>query len=133
MIQAVQKVTASFNRLVYTPQTEDGKALPKPEVQAVHTDHESSLTTKAFQAFCGEKGIDASKSPPYDHDLNPIAERVNRTIPEIATASFLLLANASSISGCADMMSGAEYRPLTPGVGSSHGMLCGTQANQCDV
>ena len=90
MLQAVKKVTANFSHLVYTPQTEDGKALPKPMVTAIHSDHESALNTKAFEALCANDGFVSTKSPPYDHDLNPIAERINRTIPEVATAAFIL-------------------------------------------
>ena len=40
----------------------------------------------AFAAFRQEEGVHHSVSPPHDHDLNPIAERIIRTIDEIATA-----------------------------------------------
>ena len=90
-ILAVDKVRAAFNALVYTPVDDEGKPSgPRPTVREIRSDHEGALESYAFEAFRVKQGIESSMSPPNDHDLNGIAERVNRTIPEIATASLLL-------------------------------------------
>ena len=87
MPHAVALMRAAFNAEVGTPVDEAGKALTKPQVYEVRSDHEGGLESHAFSAFRAEGGIHSTMSAPYDHDLNGIAERVIGVISENATAT----------------------------------------------
>ena len=84
--EAIKRIEATFNSTVYTPIGEDGRVLPRPKIREIHSDHEGKLMSHSFKAFCSERGINHTTSPPNDHDLNPIAERVIGVISETATA-----------------------------------------------
>ena len=83
---AVKRITAAFHATVGTPVDEQGHALPRPRVREVHSDREGKLMSALFRDFCADAGIHHTTSPPHDHDLNPIAERVIGLISEVATA-----------------------------------------------
>ena len=121
MTLAVNQVTTAFNAKVYTPTDDQGRALPRPKVLEIRSDHESSLMSHAFQAFrvSPEQSFHHTLSPPHDHDLNPISERVNRTISEAATAS-AILANAPQSFWPWFIKHGVEvHNALTSSTGSS--------------
>ena len=42
--------------------------------------------SESFKSFRAREGFDHTVSPPHDHDLNPIAERIIGLISETATA-----------------------------------------------
>ena len=87
--EAAKRVIAKFEATVGTPVDDDGRPRERPRVRALRTDHEGALESRHFEAFRADAGIDATTSPPHDHDLNPIAERVIGVISELATASKL--------------------------------------------
>ena len=68
------------------PEDEAGRALPRPTVRHVHSDHEGKLVSKQFRFASASDGTHLTTSPPHDHDLNPIAERIIGSISETATA-----------------------------------------------
>ena len=74
------------NATVGTPIDEAGQPLPRPTVRAVHGDREGKLMSHAFRAFRTAEFIHHTTSPPHDHDLNPIAERIIGLISETAVA-----------------------------------------------
>jgi hypothetical protein len=54
------------------------------QVHAVHSDREGHLISKQFGQFRADALVHHTLSPPHDHDLNPIAERVIGMISESA-------------------------------------------------
>ena len=85
LIEAVEQIRAQFNAEVGVPVDENGKTLERPRVFSIRTDHEGALESKSFASFRSAETIHVDYSAPHDHDLNGIAERVNRTIDELAT------------------------------------------------
>ena len=86
-IKATQLAIAEFDAKAGTPVDDQGKALhARPRIVEVRRDHEGKLESHAFVEFRAENSIHSTASPPHDHDLNGIAERVIRTIDEVATA-----------------------------------------------
>ena len=83
---AVKRCIAAFNATVSTPIDEAGHPLPRPTVRVVHGDREGKLMSHAFRAFRTSEFIHHTTSPPHDHDLNPIAERIIGVIAEMAVA-----------------------------------------------
>ncbi|MDC0525827.1 hypothetical protein OAO87_02415, partial [bacterium] len=83
---AVQRCIAAFNATVGTRVDEDGRALARPTVRLVHSDREGKLMSHAFRDFRASGSLHHTTSPPHDHDLNPIAERIIGLISETATA-----------------------------------------------
>ena len=74
-IAALSRIISRYNSMVNVGSDADGKPLPKPAVTVIRSDHEAALESKLFDSFRAELGFDSKMSPPYDHDLNPIAER----------------------------------------------------------
>ena len=86
-IKATQLAIAEFDAKAGTPVDDQGKALhARPRITEVRRDHEGKLESHEFNAFRAENSIHSTASPPHDHDLNGIAERIIRTIDEVATA-----------------------------------------------
>ena len=83
---AVKRIIAAFDATVGTPIDEAGHAMPRPRVREVHSDREGKLMSQLFLDFRADAGIHHTTSPPHDHDLNPIAERVIGLISETASA-----------------------------------------------
>ena len=83
---SVKRIVAAFNATVGTPVDEEGHALPRPQVRELHSDREGKLMSKHFLDFRADVGLHHTTSPPHDHDLNPIAERVIGVISEVASA-----------------------------------------------
>ena len=83
---AVKRIVAAFNATVGTPVDEAGRALQRPRVRQVHSDREGKLMSQLFLDFRAEAGLHHTTSPPHDHDLNPIAERIIGLISETASA-----------------------------------------------
>ncbi|MDC0525432.1 reverse transcriptase domain-containing protein [bacterium] len=87
---AVVRCIAAFNATVGTMVDADGRPLPRPRVRLVHGDREGKLMSHAFRGFRGSLDADTSVhhtlSPPHDHDLNPIAERVIGLISDVSAA-----------------------------------------------
>ena len=83
---AVKRCIAAFNATVSTPIDEAGHPLPRPTVRVVHGDREGKLMSHAFREFRTSAFIHHTTSPPHDHDLNPIAERIIGVIAEMAVA-----------------------------------------------
>ena len=84
-IEAAARAIARFNKLVDGGVDDDGRPLPKPTVTLIRSDHESALESHQFAAFRADLGIGTEMSPPYDHDLNPIAERAIGVVSTLAT------------------------------------------------
>ena len=84
---AVKRCIAAFNATVGTPVDAEGRALPRPKVREIHSDREGGLMSKYFQEFTTASAIHHTTSPPHDHDLNPIAERIIGLISENAAAT----------------------------------------------
>ena len=85
VIASVQRGIAAFHATVGTPIGEDGRPLNRPRVRQLHSDREGGLVSHAFKEFRSIEMIHHTVSPPHDHDLNPIAERVIGLISEMAT------------------------------------------------
>ena len=83
---SVKRIVAAFNATVGVPVDESGRALPRPRVRAVHSDREGKLMSQHFLDFRAEASLHHTTSPPHDHDLNPIAERVIGLVSETACA-----------------------------------------------
>ena len=87
---AVVRCIAAFNATVGTAVDSDGRPLPRPRVRLVHGDREGKLMSHAFRGFRSSLDSDSSVhhtlSPPHDHDLNPIAERVIGLISDVSAA-----------------------------------------------
>ena len=83
---AVLRIIAAFDAIVATPVDADGKALPRPRVREVHSDREGKLVSAYFKDLCASESLHHTTSPPHDHDLNPIAERIIGLISEMSTA-----------------------------------------------
>ena len=83
---ATRSVIAEFDAIVGVTLGSDGHPLPRPRVTKIHSDHEGGLESTAFVEFAGRSGRHQTFSPPHDHDLNPIAERVIGVISEHAAA-----------------------------------------------
>ena len=83
---AVKRIVAAFDAIVGTRVDEHGQPLARPRVRALHSDREGGLVSASFNEFRAEASLHHTTSPPHDHDLNPIAERVIGLISETATA-----------------------------------------------
>ena len=86
ILLAVKRVGAAFNSLVGTPIDDRGAPLEKPKVFAIRSDHEGGLDSHAASAYAADSKIDMTKSPPHDHDLNPIAESTIAVIDHLASS-----------------------------------------------
>ena len=67
----------------------EGRPLPRPVIRELHSDREGKLMSHSFRDFrAGGSGsiFHHTTSPPHDHDLNPIAERIIGLISENAAA-----------------------------------------------
>ena len=62
---AVARIVAAFEATVGTPVDEHGRALPRPRVRHVHSDHEGKLVSSSFKAFCARESIHHTLSPPH--------------------------------------------------------------------
>ena len=58
-------------------------------VQALRTDNGGEYTSKAFSAFCSQKGITHELTPPYTPQRNGIVERRNRSLLDITRCLLL--------------------------------------------
>ena len=83
---AVQRCIAAFEATVGTRVDPEGRPLPRPRVRELHSDREGKLMSYSFKEFRAKTGLHFTVSPPHDHDLNPIAERIIGLIAETATA-----------------------------------------------
>ena len=79
-------IIAAFDASVGVPVDESGRALPRPRVRHLHSDREGKLMSQMFLDFRADASLHHTTSPPHDHDLNPIAERVIGVISETASA-----------------------------------------------
>ena len=87
VLVAAKLIVAAFEATVGVPVGEDGKPLrDRPRVRIAHSDREGGLLSNAFKEFRADAKLHQTFSPPHDHDLNPIAERVIGVISEAATA-----------------------------------------------
>jgi hypothetical protein len=84
---SAKRLIAAFEATVGTPVDEAGRALPRPRVRAIHSDREGKLMSKLFLDFRADMSVHHTTSPPNDHDLNPIAERIIGLISETASAT----------------------------------------------
>jgi hypothetical protein len=84
-MSSIKRIIAAFNATVGTPIDADGHALERPKVRELHSDREGKLMSKAFLEFRGDASLHHTTSPPHDHDLNPIAERIIGLISENAS------------------------------------------------
>ena len=55
----------------------------------IHSDHEGGLESHSFTSFRAAHSLHHTMSPPHDHDLNPIAERVIGVIDELSRSTKL--------------------------------------------
>ena len=85
-IAAVSRIISRFNKLVDGGTDDNGRPLPKPNVTVIRSDHEAALESALFESFRAHIGIASVMSPPYDHDLNPIAERTIGVVSTLAAA-----------------------------------------------
>lgn len=83
---AVKRIVAAFDATVGTPVDDAGRALPRPRAREIHSDREGKLMSHDFLDFRAKASLHHTTSPPHDHDLNPIAERVIGLISETACA-----------------------------------------------
>ena len=86
VVSAVGRCIAAFEATVGTPTDENGRALPRPRVRELHSDREGKLMSHEFKDLRAKYPLHHTVSPPEDHDLNPIAERIIGVISETATA-----------------------------------------------
>ena len=86
IVQATELVIAEFRATVGTPLLPDQIELQKPRVLAIHSDHEGGYLSHYFTEFRANNSLHHTMSPPHDHDLNPIAERVIGNLSAIARA-----------------------------------------------
>ena len=85
--RCVKEIVAEFNATVGMPVNEGGEPLQRPTVYELRHDNDSNLLSRDFRAFRADSGVHATFSPPYDHDLNPLAERLIGVISDQACAS----------------------------------------------
>ena len=83
---ATKSVIAEFDAIVGVTVDDNGQPKPRPKVVKIHSDNEGGLQSKAFQEFAADSGRHQTFSPPHDHDLNPIAERMIGVFSEHASA-----------------------------------------------
>ena len=83
---ATRSVIAEFDAIVGVTVDASGQPKPRPKVVKIHSDNEGGLQSKAFQEFAAASGRHQTFSPPHDHDLNPIAERMIGIFSEHASA-----------------------------------------------
>ena len=62
---ATERVKAAFEATVGTPVDEHGRALPRPRVRHVHSDHEGKLVSAFFREWAPAAGIHHTLSPPH--------------------------------------------------------------------
>jgi hypothetical protein len=86
VMASVLRGISAFHATVGTPLDEDGRPLSRPRVRQLHSDREGGLMSHAFKEFRSIELIHHTVSPPHDHDLNPIAERIIGLTSELATA-----------------------------------------------
>ena len=85
---------AEFCAVVGVPMTIDQITLQKPRVFSIHSDHEGGYISNYFTEFRAKHSLHHTMSPPHDHDLNPIAERIIGNISAKAR-TFKLSSNAT--------------------------------------
>lgn len=73
---AVKRCMAEFEAIVGVPLDAEGRPMPRPRVFAEHSDREGKLVSFGFKAFRAGASVHHTLSPPHDHDLNPISERI---------------------------------------------------------
>ena len=83
---AVGRCIAAFHATVGTPIDPEGRPLSRPRVRWLHSDREGQLMSHNFREFRASALLHHTTSPPHDHDLNPIAERIIGLISEDAAA-----------------------------------------------
>ena len=54
------------------------------KLKCLRSDNGGEFTSKAWKEFCNERGIEQSYSAPYSPNQNGVAERLNRTLSEMA-------------------------------------------------
>ena len=87
LLKATELMIAEFNGLVGVRTDENGKQIgERPKVHTIVRDHEGQFESHQYTDLRAKEHIHDKSSPPYDHDLNGIAERIIRTIDEKATA-----------------------------------------------
>ena len=86
-MRATALVMAAFRATVGIPTTPDGATLPCPEVKTIHSDHEGQYESYSFLDFRADNSLHHTMSPPHDHDLNPIAERIIGVIDSLSRAA----------------------------------------------
>ena len=82
---ATKLAIAEFDATVGVPVDSNGAPLPRPRVRSIRSDHEGGVVSHAFDAFRADASVHLTLSPPHDHDLNPIAERIIGVIDVLAT------------------------------------------------
>ena len=86
VIAATMRAMANFKAKVGTPVDEYGVPRERPHVRAINCDHEGQLESKAFKQIRADMLLHTDMSPPHDHNLNPIAERIIGVIDTLAVA-----------------------------------------------
>ena len=86
VIAATMRVIANFNAKVGVPVDEHGVPRERPHFRTLHSDHEGQLESAAFKQLKADKLLHSDMSPPHDHNLNPIAERIIGVIDTLAVA-----------------------------------------------
>ena len=87
IVNATAHAIAEFDAMAGTKTDDNGNLLgPRPRIREIRSDHEGGLTSHNFDNFRAARSIHSSKSPPHDHDLNPISESIIHTINTKATA-----------------------------------------------
>ena len=86
VIAATMRVFANFTAKVGVPVDEHGVPRERPHVRTLHSDHEGQLESKAFKQLKADMLLHSDMSPPHDHNLNPIAERIIGVIDTLAVA-----------------------------------------------
>ena len=76
IVDMTKLVIAEFCATVGVPMTPDQITLEKPRVFSIHSDHEGGYLSHYFADFRADTLLHHTMSPPHDHDLNPIAEKV---------------------------------------------------------
>jgi hypothetical protein len=84
--EAIRRIRAAFIATVGVRLDSEGKPLPRPDPRVIQSDREGKLMSHFFKSFCADSVLHHTTSPPHDHDLNPIAERIIGLIAENSTA-----------------------------------------------
>ena len=93
LLGATELVKADYEANVSIPTSPDGVNGERPRFYHIHSDHEGVYESHAFTEWRIENLVHHTMSPPHDHDLNGIAERVIAVIESLTIA-------AKESSGC---------------------------------